>query len=83
MQTVIASCGPLSSLHRAIGWQLAFQFRGTRQQDERQRIAADYAIVVERLIKSGKWDEMPAPEAPLKARRGGPDDFDASPRRLG
>ena len=49
--------------------QLAFQFRGTRREDERRKIAEEYAEAVDRLIKSGCWDEAPPPEDQL------PDDY--------
>ncbi len=49
--------------------ELAMKFRGTRDDSERQSIAAEYASTVERLINSGAWDEMPPPEDQL------PDDF--------
>lgn len=49
--------------------ELAMRFRGTRDDLERQSIAADYANTVERLIHSGAWDDMPPPEDQL------PDDF--------
>lgn len=39
--------------------QLAMCFRSTRQDGERRKIATEYAEVVERLIKSGRWNEMP------------------------
>jgi len=45
--------------------ELAMKFRGTRQIAERQAIANDYARAVERLIHSGFWREMPAPEDQL------------------
>jgi hypothetical protein len=48
---------------------LAMRFRGTRREEERQDIAADYAHTVERLIRSGRWHEMPPPEDQL------PDDW--------
>jgi hypothetical protein len=44
---------------------LAMQFRGTRRDAERQAIAEDYSQTVERLIHSGNWHEMPAPEDQL------------------
>ncbi len=44
---------------------LAMEFRGTRVIAERQKIAALYAETVDRLIESGLWDEMPAPEDQL------------------
>lgn len=39
---------------------LAMRFRSTRDESERDKVAAQYAHVVERLIASGKWEEMPA-----------------------
>jgi hypothetical protein len=39
---------------------LAMRFRSTRDESERNKVAAQYAHVVERLIASGKWKEMPA-----------------------
>lgn len=45
--------------------QLARRFRGTRRDDERRKIAGEYAESVERLIKTGRWDEMPPPEDQL------------------
>ena len=38
---------------------LAMRFRSTRDESERDKVAADYKCVVEKLIASGKWDEMP------------------------
>ena len=49
--------------------QRAMKFRSTRQTAERQAIASEYAETVDRLIKSGDWQEMPAPEDQL------PDDW--------
>ena len=49
--------------------ELAMKFRGIRHQDERATIADDYSQTVERLIRSGIWCEMPAPEDQL------PDDW--------
>jgi hypothetical protein len=48
---------------------LAMSFRGTRREAERREIARDYAQTVERLIRSGRWEEMPPPEDQL------PDDW--------
>ena len=48
---------------------LAIKFRGTRRDAERQDIARDYSQTVGRLIDSGSWHEMPAPEDQL------PDDW--------
>ena len=45
--------------------QLAGRFRGTRQDDERRKIADEYAETVGRLIQSGCWDEAPPPEDQL------------------
>jgi hypothetical protein len=44
---------------------LAMKFRGTRRDAERRDIAEDYAHTVERLIRSGRWHEMPPPEDQL------------------
>lgn len=44
---------------------LAAKFRGTRSDEERREIAKDYCQTVERLIQSGVWHEMPAPEEQL------------------
>lgn len=41
---------------------LAMQFRGTRQDGERQDIADEYSRTVGRLIQSGQWCEMPPPD---------------------
>lgn len=38
---------------------LAMQFRGARDDSERDKVAAEYQCVVDRLIARG-WDEMPA-----------------------
>jgi hypothetical protein len=38
---------------------LAMRFRGTRDEAERDQVAADYEQVVAKLIASGKWDQMP------------------------
>ncbi len=48
---------------------LAMKFRGTRRDKERRDIREEYSQTVERLIQSGKWHEMPAPEDQL------PDDW--------
>jgi hypothetical protein len=44
---------------------LAMKFRGTRDDIGRRAIAAEYAKSVRRLIRSGRWNEMPAPEDQL------------------
>jgi Zn-dependent M16 (insulinase) family peptidase len=49
--------------------QLAMQFRAALDDDERQAIAANYKQLVEQLIQSNLWDEMPAMEDQL------PDDW--------
>lgn len=48
---------------------LPMDFRGTKCDPDRRRIANDYSDTVERLIDSGSWDEIPAPEDQL------PDDW--------
>jgi hypothetical protein len=48
---------------------LAMKFRGTQRESERREIAREYSLAVERLIQSGVWQEMPAPEDQL------PDDW--------
>lgn len=48
---------------------LAMKFRGIRDEEQRREIAKDYADTVERLMRSGHWHEMPAPEDQL------PDDW--------
>ena len=45
--------------------ELAMQFRGTRRDAERRAIAGDYSRTVDRLIHSGAWQDMPAPEDQL------------------
>ena len=45
--------------------QRAMKFRSTRQTAERQASASKYAETVDRLINSGDWQEMPAPEDQL------------------
>lgn len=44
---------------------LAMHFRGTRDGAKRQTIATEYAKTVKRLIESGSWSEVPAPEDQL------------------
>jgi hypothetical protein len=39
---------------------LAMRFRSTRDESERDKVAAQYAQVVDKLIASRKWREMPA-----------------------
>lgn len=45
--------------------QLAMGFRGARDEATRAGIAAEYALTVERLVRSGQWVEMPPPEDQL------------------
>jgi hypothetical protein len=44
---------------------LAMKFRGTRCDAERRVIADDYSHAVERLIQSGRWNDIPPPEDQL------------------
>jgi hypothetical protein len=44
---------------------LAMEFRGRADKAKRKRIAKDYSDTVERLIRSGTWKDMPAPEDQL------------------
>lgn len=48
---------------------LAMRFRRTRDESERDKVAADYECVVDRLIASGKWEEMPPFEDMLPDER--------------
>jgi hypothetical protein len=48
---------------------LAMRFRSTRDESERAKAAADYESVVDRLIASGKWEEMPSFEDMLPDER--------------
>jgi hypothetical protein len=48
---------------------LAMQFRGTRDETARTGIAKSYSVAVDKLVKSGKWREMPPLEDQL------PDDW--------
>jgi hypothetical protein len=45
--------------------ELAMRFRGTRDEVQRRQIAEHYAQTVDRLVASGRWDEMPTPEDQL------------------
>lgn len=45
--------------------QLASRFRSNRQEAARRDIAQDYAETVDRLIYSGAWELVPAPEDQL------------------
>jgi hypothetical protein len=48
---------------------LAMQFRSTRDESERDQVAKVYEHVVDQLIASGKWEEMPAFEDMLPDER--------------
>ncbi|HEV3384001.1 MAG TPA: hypothetical protein VG097_04260 [Gemmata sp.] len=48
---------------------LAMQFRGTRDESERDKLAIAYEHVVNKLIESGKWEEMPTFEDMLPDER--------------
>ena len=48
---------------------LAMRFRSTRDESERDQVAAEYKHVVDRLIASRKWEEMPAFEDMLPDER--------------
>ncbi len=48
---------------------LAMQFRSTRDESVRDKVTADYQRVVNELIASGQWDEMPAFEDMLPDER--------------
>src|SRR5258708_26983997 len=39
---------------------LAMRFRSTRDESERDKVAAAYEHVVDKLIASRKWEEMPS-----------------------
>lgn len=39
---------------------LAMRFRSTRDESERDKVAAEYECVIDRLIARGKWEEMPS-----------------------
>ena len=39
---------------------LAMRFRSSRDEAERHKVAAVYEHVVDQLIASGKWEEMPS-----------------------
>lgn len=48
---------------------LAMQFRGTRDESVRDVVTAAYERVVNELIASGQWDEMPVFEDMLPDER--------------
>jgi hypothetical protein len=45
--------------------KLALKFRGSRSAAEEQEIARQYEQTVEKLVRSGTWDEVPGPEDQL------------------
>jgi hypothetical protein len=45
------------------------QFRGIKDESERDQVAAAYEQVVDKLIASGKWKEMPTFEDMLPDER--------------
>jgi len=47
----------------------AMRFRGTRDDSEGDKVAAQYEHVVHDLITSGKWEEMPSLEDMLPDER--------------
>ncbi len=47
-----------------LGW-LAFHFRGNRDEEYRRNIALEYAEVVRKLARSGKWELIPTFEDQL------------------
>ena len=55
---------------------LAMQFRGTRDDSGRRKIAQEYSWAMDRLVKSGRWSEMPAPEDQLPDDSMPPEFFD-------
>ena len=54
----------LNGLEDALG-HLAMKFRSTWDGDERKQIVKEYAEVVDKLIATGGWCEVPAPEDQL------------------
>ena len=59
---------PKISMESQLGL-LAMQFRRTRDEAERDKVAAEYEQVVNKLIASGKWMEMPGFEDMLPDER--------------
>lgn len=45
--------------------ELAMKFRGTHDEEERRTIAGEYRKIVESLIESERWTEVPGPEDQL------------------
>ncbi|GEM_PF-5267232 len=48
---------------------LAMRFRSTRDESERDKAAVEYEHVVDKLIASGKWEEIPTFEDMLPDER--------------
>ena len=48
---------------------LAMRFRSSRDESERDKVAAEYKYVVDQLIANGEWEEMPAFEDMLPDER--------------
>jgi hypothetical protein len=48
---------------------LAMRFRSTRDESVRDEVAAAYGLIVDELIASGQWGEMPAFEDMLPDER--------------
>jgi hypothetical protein len=48
---------------------LAMQFRSTRNESERDNLVTAYEHIVDKLIASGKWEEMPTFEDMLPDER--------------
>jgi hypothetical protein len=63
----------IRSEERRLG-RLAMKFRSTSSPAERNQIQAVYGEVVNNLINSGRWTEVPPPEDLLPDKRM-PDEF--------
>jgi len=50
---------PKISLETRLGL-LAMQYRSATDKSEREKVSAEYTAIVNRLIKGGKWQEMPS-----------------------
>lgn len=48
---------------------LAMRFRSTRDESERDKVAREYAHVVDKLIANVEWEEMPSLEDMLPDER--------------
>ena len=60
--------GPEIPLETQLGL-LAMRFRSTRDESERDKVAAEYGRVVDELIAGGEWKEMPSFEDMLPDER--------------